>query len=651
MNLHMKKLLFILALFPCLLQAQMQEVNANIDFQPLNASMQLHSSGSKSTTCGPDTVQYTLQKATGLNALSINNLTSGYAVAQYFNCPQPLSLSGVEFFSYKLDATGGISINATVQVFTAGADSMPSGPPLVTSTVTIDTNFYGGALAGLSKVAGFPTINLNAPYVVVIENNSPNGIGLLFNSYTAVPPDGGQEWLSSINLGGIWTRSYGVSVGGPLLDADVLVHPVVSYTLDAGFTQSADCFTGGPTINFTNTSSPIMGDRMYSLAAYLGIDPLGYTWNFGDGSPTVNAIDTFNVYANTALDYTVTLVDTLFGWTSNCTDTETSFIGNDLATDFTAVPGGSGTVNFTDASVSTATVTSWLWDFGDGNTATQQNPSHTYAASGSYTVCLTAVTACGVDSSCATVNVTICNNPTAAFSEINNDPSFDFTDGSATTGNVTWAWDFGDGNTSTQQNPSHTYVDNGTYTVQLIITDDCGVDTITTSVTVNNGCVDPIAQFSQSGTEPTFTFTNASSSSGNTTYSWDMGDGSTYTTSDVTHTYTTNNTYTVTLIVTDDCGADTTTQTVTVATIGLLDAEGSSFIAFPNPANDAVHIQSNQVITSIEFMDMTGRVVIQNTYNTSDVEVVTSQLAEGQYSLRVVHADGTVKVQAIEVIH
>jgi PKD repeat protein len=647
----MKKLLLALTLVPFMGFSQLVDTGADVQFEPLSNQLEAVQSNSKSASCGPDTVEYTLAKATGITSLSINNATSGYAVSQYFNCPQTITLTGVEFFAYKLDATGGTTINVDVQVFAAGPDSLPSGLPLVSGTVPVDTNFYGGNLDLLSKFGNFPPVNISVPYVVVIQNNSPNGIGLLFSDYQATPaPDGLQEWLCGVNISGNWLNAYDINVGGVPLDCDALFNPLVSYTLDAGFTPSANCFTGGPTITFTNTSSPILQDRMYNIAAFVNAPALSYTWDFGDGGGG-NAIDTFNVYANTTVDYTVYLTDTLFGWTSTCVDVDSTFLGDDLDVQWSSVPAGGGVVNFTDNSTASAPINTWLWDFGDGNTSTMQNPSHTYAASGNYTVCLTAVTACGVDSTCASINVTVCNNPTAAFSETNNDPSFDFTDGSTTTGVVTYSWDFGDGNSSTQQNPSHTYIDNGTYTVTLTITDDCGTDTFTTTVTVNNGCTDPVASFTQSGTEPTFTFTNTSTSSTNTTYSWDMGDGTTYTSADANHTYTTNNTYTVTLIVTDDCGADTTTQTVTVSTIGLLDLEGDIFVAYPNPANDVLNIQSTQNITRVELMDMTGRVVISSDYNTMEVEVNTSHLAEGQYTLRAVQEDGVAKITSIEVIH
>jgi len=66
-----------------------------------------------------------------------------------------------------------------------------------------------------------------------------------------------------------------------------------------------------------------------------------------------------------------------------------------------------GTVCFTDTT--SGSPTQWLWDFGDGNTSTQQNPCHTYASTGNYTACLTATDSCGTDSACQTI--TICGAP------------------------------------------------------------------------------------------------------------------------------------------------------------------------------------------------------------------------------------------------
>ncbi len=139
------------------------------------------------------------------------------------------------------------------------------------------------------------------------------------------------------------------------------------------------------------------------------------------------------------------------------------------------------TVTFTDAS--TNAPTSWAWTFGDGGTSTAQNPSHTYTAAGTYTVTLTATNAYGSDSETKTGYITVTapptNPPVAAFSGTPTSGNIPltvvFTDAS-TNAPTSWAWDFGDGGTSTAQNPSHIYTVAGTYTVTLTATNAYGSD-------------------------------------------------------------------------------------------------------------------------------------------------------------------------------
>ncbi|MEM8486623.1 MAG: FG-GAP-like repeat-containing protein [Bacteroidota bacterium] len=136
-------------------------------------------------------------------------------------------------------------------------------------------------------------------------------------------------------------------------------------------------------------------------------------------------------------------------------------------------------VSFTDASTdSDGSIVSWSWDFGDGNTSTGQNPDITYAASGTYTVSLTVTDDLGATGS-SSQDVTVSDGnavPTASFTSAENDLEVTFTDGSTDSDGTiaSWSWDFGDGNTSTDQNPVHTYAAYGTYTVALTVTDDGG---------------------------------------------------------------------------------------------------------------------------------------------------------------------------------
>jgi PKD repeat protein len=113
---------------------------------------------------------------------------------------------------------------------------------------------------------------------------------------------------------------------------------------------------------------------------------------------------------------------------------------------------------------------------------TTQNPIHTYSANGVYEVCLTVTDTCGdVDNTCE--NVTVCGPLATSFSYNATMLSVAFSDLTGTASQ--WKWDFGDGATSTLQNPSHTYSANGSYSVCLIATNLCGIaDTTCQLITV-----------------------------------------------------------------------------------------------------------------------------------------------------------------------
>ena len=225
------------------------------------------------------------------------------------------------------------------------------------------------------------------------------------------------------------------------------------------------------------------------------------------------------------------------------------------------------TVNFSDQS--TGDIDSWNWDFGDGATSTQQNPSHQYTSSGTYTVALTVTGPGGSDTNTKTDYITVFVQITADFtgSPTSGDTplTVNFTDQS--TGDVTaWSWDFGDGATSSQQNPSHEYTAAGTYTVTLTASNSCDSDTRTRTdyITVTEPSGNPpVADFvgdPTSGDAPlTVNFTDQSSNNP-TSWSWDFGDGGTSTVQNPAHEYTTAGTYTVSLTATNADGSDTETK-------------------------------------------------------------------------------------------
>jgi len=133
------------------------------------------------------------------------------------------------------------------------------------------------------------------------------------------------------------------------------------------------------------------------------------------------------------------------------------------------------TFSFTNTSANADT---YSWDFGDGNTSTQTNPTHTYVTAGDYTVELTASEG-GLNPSTHTLVVEVYDY-NVEFTSVNNQLEVTFTNTTTAT-NITidqYDWDFGDGNTSTDTNPTHTYAADGTYTVNLITYFSIDGDTI-----------------------------------------------------------------------------------------------------------------------------------------------------------------------------
>ncbi len=224
-------------------------------------------------------------------------------------------------------------------------------------------------------------------------------------------------------------------------------------------------------------------------------------------------------------------------------------------------------VNFTDTS--TGAPTSWAWTFGDGGTSTSQNPSHTYLASGTFSVGLTSTNLGG--SNLKTTSVVVVPLPPApvanfSFVQTPNTDSVAFTD--STTGIVTsWAWDFGDGSLlSAAQSPTHIYATTGTYNVKLTATGPGGVNAKTVAVVVSSSPV-PTAGFTFVQTVNTFDVVFTDTSVNATSWSWNFGDGSPASTVESpTHTYAAGGSYNVTLTAINAAGNNPLTQAVAVAT-------------------------------------------------------------------------------------
>lgn len=269
------------------------------------------------------------------------------------------------------------------------------------------------------------------------------------------------------------------------------------------------------------------------------------------------------------------------------------------------------TVSFTDQS--SGLPTSWSWDFGDGESSTDQNPIHTYVTTGDFVATLTASNAQGSDSATTTISV---DSPIADFRVTRTfgcgPLNSSFTDTSVSTHAISsWAWDFGDGGASVLQNPTHVYATPGTFTVTMAITDTIGCSDSITRVNYIQA-IGPDVDFSQTATTgvPPFTvgFTDLTvDGTPVTSRSWDFGDGGTSILQNPTYTYANPGTYDVSLTVQDLDGCSRTTT--------------KSELILAGPVADVAIDMTDGVMTAVAGQPVTYTIIASNSGPTDDPNV------------------------------
>jgi len=300
----------------------------------------------------------------------------------------------------------------------------------------------------------------------------------------------------------------------------------------AGIVASADTICAGETVDFVNNSSA---------------EANAYQINLGDGNGWLpSGGGNFSYTYNTPGTYDIGLIALVSGASNICQDTawvQVEVLPGPIA-DIGLLP-NAGCENLdVDFSDNSTGADSWNWTFGNGNTSNLENPGiENYSSPGTYNVVLTATASNGCqDTDFETVTVhfdpvanfiaaNVCLGQAASFADLSTYSPGDSIE--------VWTWDFGDGFTSSLQNPTHTYANSGTFDVTLDITTvNCGA-TITVPVTVEPS---PTADFSvdiNSGCSPIeVDFTNTSTGADN--YVWIFGDGAISGNADEIHTYTNN---------------------------------------------------------------------------------------------------------------
>lgn len=329
-----------------------------------------------------------------------------------------------------------------------------------------------------------PTVSIDAPdttcasYPIALNANSTTGNGIweTFGDGFFQPSDTGNvityEHGPNDESNGLVTIAFQTIDNGGCVPVNDTVTIVIIPSPEAGYTYTDVCFNEATVFTDTSTS----------------VEPIvSWEWFFGGGSfsNAQNPSFTFDQPGNQDVTFVVTS-------SNGCTDTlQQDVIVHFLpeANFYTPAPCLNGGTQFIDSTtVDSASITTWNWSFGDGNTSDVQDPENQFPEAGLYDVTLIV----GSEFGCLdtlTISTDILPGPDAAF---NADPSatylfeeINFTD--ETTSNetlVNWDWDFGDGSPiNNEQNPNYAYDQTGTFDVILIVTDEFGcIDTASNEV-------------------------------------------------------------------------------------------------------------------------------------------------------------------------
>jgi PKD repeat protein len=302
----------------------------------------------------------------------------------------------------------------------------------------------------------------------------------------------------------------------------------------------------------------------------------------------------------------------------DCSDLPLCFADFSFSTD----PNDPLTLTFVDSSFANAQIIEWVWDFGDGSTATGPQVTHTYDQPGNYFVTLS-IAAADSCTNFVTYHVVVggggtFNGPDCSamfsFEQVDsaggNGLTFQFEDLSM--GNPdSWQWNFGDGNSSALQNPVHTYADPGLYWMTLTVQDSACTDEMSILIFAgpdDDGTTDCQALFTAFFAPDSLTVFFLDLSSANTpivSYAWDFGDGNTSTDQFGWNTYDAAGTYNVTLTITtaDGCTStfeltiDLSDQTMQGRAANQLTATespaspGEPLRLFPNPVTDQLQLE------------------------------------------------------------
>ena len=287
---------------------------------------------------------------------------------------------------------------------------------------------------------------------------------------------------------------------------------------------------------------------------------------------------------------------------------------------FSASPtAGCGPLVVTFKDLSSGKPLFWTWDFGNGQISSQQNPTTRYSTPGVYTVSLIVKNTSGSNAIRMTDYITVYPFPQAGFTSNLTlacaPANISFSDQSTPgQGSITsWSWNFGDGTTSNQQSPSHSYAQPGYYNVSFQVTNTLGCSNVITRtryLRIVSG-IEPDFKWTQTSascsTPFTLNFTNQTAGPGNLTYTWDFGNGNgSAQVNPSSITYPANLDYTVSLTAQSDLGCGGTTKKTVSFPVAIPKITAPDSVCNNSPASFQNSSSPAPLSTRWDFGDGTG---------------------------------------------
>ncbi|MBX3176524.1 MAG: PKD domain-containing protein [Candidatus Hydrogenedentes bacterium] len=443
-----------------------------------------------------------------------------------------------------------------------------AAPGLYTVTLTVTTADGQDTISKpeFVNVAGRPTADFStdftpgvAPLAVQFTDESEVGTAAI-TSWTWDFGDGAmsmdQNPLHTYTEPGVYTVSLAIetAAGNDRIERPDLI--VVDEGPVAEFSGNPVMGSAPLTVAFTDASTA--GSREITRRL----------WNFGDGGLLSTLRNPTRTYTEPG-KYTVSLRVTTDAGANTAEKPDYITVTPGVAFSANQRAGrGALTVQFVDESATGAlAVTARAWDFGDGGTSTEANPEHTYAEPGVYDVSLEITTDLGPSQATRPAFITVAPDTAFSAEPASGPPPLEVTFADETAAGAlevtAWAWDFGDGATSDEQSPVHTYETPGRYTVSLATETELGSDTERRAGLI---AVNPVVDFTASAQTGqgtlTANFTDATNA-GNLNilgWFWDFGDGTTSTAQNPSHTFGAIGSYDVALTVTTALGDHTETR-------------------------------------------------------------------------------------------